>query len=1154
MKKFLKYALGISGLILSLSVTALIVLYFNAALQTYVAKKVAASYAPEASFQSVDVKNSTFKISKLAYVLGNSDKLYVESAELEYSLSNLIFGSALNVKTASIKGAVYEFSKKSDTPVVGSGGVSSTSPSAPLPQTGASAPQEVKIEEAKKTEFALPIAINIENLDLDLTVKFADGKVLAIKNQLVGFDMPLGKLPVSGRLDLLASLEEKGADKKSISFASTVSKADNAKNLNLRAACKYNGKDLFLVDALLDNSYTEIAGKLELKAEDKDIAEFLPQGVLPKFSVLIFSNFSFNIHKNSLALQGKFDGSFSEFSKLHSSLSAISGVKASGEFDVSKSAENVSVKKLSALLIESGKTNISLDLIKELNFSLDKLDTLPDGKLLSLGVRALSIDTINALAGSKLPVSFNDIFADFVLEKTPNVNEVYVATLKPIQLRAITVSSAENLALSNFDLDVSAVAKLSEKGLSNLNLSLSTPTEDKLSAALDVKIDGAKTLIKSVLDGSLTPLIKSIPNALAFEKESLFANVSALINLENNEPKNIVLDAKVLSKNKVEFLNLHFENFKGKLVADNFPVALIAVLAPNLSGESFSANIDFTSAPYAQALKDFSLDGSFSTRSISYQHSAEVYWKDLNSKAKFALVSKEGLMNFKLESLDAGSSKGTYLKGNLSAVFDSNKNILNSAHLEASAVLPAILAQKMLNGFDNVSRGNAEISADYAPNKISAKCHLNSLSARAPSGEIDKVALEIDAKFNEDFSNINSDISFSSNSALGQSDAKLKFIKDKISSADFSSGKLIIDDIILLSKLFKNPVADVVKPTPASPASASKSTPTTASRMPSAKVYGTEKSTQISTAKDTKAFWDFEMPININAKISSAIMAAKPLLTDFSGSASILQNEFSIKSAKGKIHGANAELDCKLTFNPSAKKCYTLASSALKISELPIKDFFDNPKPIIICNLNVNANLSGTGDSMEDLLNGIYGSASLSSGQGVLHLLDEKTAQGSIASVAGQGLKIAGGILGNRVKELSGLGDITMLFTKLDFSSLNFEISRNNTDFNININKSEIFATDFILKASGNIAYDANKSILDQTINIPVKMYVKEGNMRTTLASTGLATTKSELENYYAGPSFEVYGTLNNPQNNLMDALSVGAKKGLNNIINNIIK
>ena len=183
-----------------------------------------------------------------------------------------------------------------------------------------------------------------------------------------------------------------------------------------------------------------------------------------------------------------------------------------------------------------------------------------------------------------------------------------------------------------------------------------------------------------------------------------------------------------------------------------------------------------------------------------------------------------------------------------------------------------------------------------------------------------------------------------------------------------------------------------------------------------------------------------------------------------------------------------------------------------------------------------------TGGTIETLANSATGKASSNSRGGNLKLIDKMSVKGATINLAGTALQLAGVILPKGVgagKNLAGTGDLLTLLSDLPYSNVEITASRKSPDYDIVFDSAKIQASEILFDASGGkIIWSPDSPLSESEIDIPVKMLVKDSNIRTLFSTLGFAKQESATQKgWYDAPSFKVYGTVENPENNLLKAI-----------------
>ena len=124
---------------------------------------------------------------------------------------------------------------------------------------------------------------------------------------------------------------------------------------------------------------------------------------------------------------------------------------------------------------------------------------------------------------------------------------------------------------------------------------------------------------------------------------------------------------------------------------------------------------------------------------------------------------------------------------------------------------------------------------------------------------------------------------------------------------------------------------------------------------------------------------------------------------------------------------------------------------------------------------------------------------------------------------------------------------------EFDYSSAVVELSRNNKDYNYNIDLVEMKTDSLIFRSkSGAILFDPTVDFKEQKLDIPIVIYMSKTS-RGLFQKMGYGNTPAEADGYYTGPEFRVKGTVSQPSNNLLEVLT-SAKGAVGNAVGNALE
>jgi len=990
----------------------------------------------------------------------------------------------------------------------------------------------------------VPFETEIAEADLDFKGTLEGGETLTLKTALENFSAPANGLPQNFGLNAQANFGGgKAADIKPLVLKATLKTPTNAKESSFNALLNYGGKDLAAISADFEKNFIKASGKFKISASKADIENFAKDLPLPLFSAEVYADFAYDFEGDFAKAAGSFKADADNLKALDPKLAPLKKIDASGEFNVSKMGGVLSISAFSLDILEDKRPVVYAKTLKNLDLSLDDIAGIPAGKLAELSIN-LSADKIKAFAGDAAQFSSNDIRFTLVFEKPENADFIRVSTSQPALISNLSVGPSETPATYGMTLKITADAEI--KAADSFGAVLQTDIPDgkevfAIKAEIDARSGIANASLKVQAQGPLAPIFKAIPRAEAFAKDGLSANVSASAKSAGGKLASWEAQAHIKNPQNAEVLTLTAKDLKGNLKAQNLPLALAKPFAPQLGGGLLTAdvNFDLNNGKYIAA-------GKLAANGVFIENGGEIILAGLNPGAEFSAAFDGKTAKLDLPKLEFAAQGGRILGISALANYDVEHKALKSASAKFTAALPALLSQKCLQKFNNVLRGTVEGEASYADNSAKVSAVFSGLTARSVSGVIDRAQINADAAFKDGFAFSKADASFRINSTLGETSGTAQFELLQASKIKLDVKSAVVEDLQLFAKLFSNPLIQTQSATQPSGAKiAGKDIPS--SRKVLEPGYDTKKTAAQAAAKDEKAFWDAGFEADAALSAQKIIQNGKPIVENAAASAKLRANSIDLESLSAKVAGADLKAVAALVYVKENKLPYELKKSTLKISKLPVGEFSSSSSPMLEGNFDVDLALYGIGANAQNLANRLCGSAVAKSETGTVRLIDKNTVTGQVTNVAGTILQIGGSLLGNRVKEMSGTGDLIGLLSEFKYKGIELSIERLPANYNINIKKGRIAANDFIMDVSGGITYDAALPIDEQPLNVPITMYVPDNNIKILLTTLNFGLQAAPgLTGYYVGPQFLIYGSIKNPQNNVTDIIT-NPRKALKN-------
>jgi hypothetical protein len=252
-------------------------------------------------------------------------------------------------------------------------------------------------------------------------------------------------------------------------------------------------EDILVVNARQPNGAKGLTGDWVLTARSAQIEPFLIGGALPKFDARGIGTFALNAVARDLALKGSLQASASDLETLRPALRALGEVKLSSDFDVAADGQGIRLNTL-AVAVAGEQPVLDLHAAGAVAFSLKERRFLLGGG--SAGAKAATpADEIVRLKLTGLPLAWvrpflsaADVSGGVVTGELALVSgeggRLVVRTVEPLRAGAVTVVRAGRTLLAKADVTVDAEAELLPAGaqLRLRGLMLTTPAGDSIKA------------------------------------------------------------------------------------------------------------------------------------------------------------------------------------------------------------------------------------------------------------------------------------------------------------------------------------------------------------------------------------------------------------------------------------------------------------------------------------------------------------------------------------------------------------------------------------------------------------------------------------------------------------------------------------------------
>ena len=1145
----------------ALLILLLIVAYFvltSSGFQTSIVNSVLKDAFPGSEAGLVKITPTKLKIEKLSIKNIATDKdLSFDKLEGDISLWSLLF-KEVNLKNVSLKNAVLVFNKPagaspSDSTASKGSAISGLKAAQASPATGAEA--QAKSSTASSESSELPkFKVNIRNLNAGFLAVLEDGSTVraSLKVGVLKAEETIKVSALDAELKCDFDIREKAKD--SLSLRLTLSPETG--HYWLKSALEKAGKSLVKIDAKIDPAYSNIDGKIQILANSSDVKNLARN--IPDFDANVLCDLRLASDLSDIGLNGSFKIDASNLKILSEALAPISDIALSGEVSANKRGDEISLANARVLASVNGEQLLHLKNAKAFKFSAKNISEVPDGELLTLDVLNVKDSLINPFLNG-LALKSSKISTQILLSKS-GVNFELKST-EPLKVSNATLSSQSETFFENLDMSLGLLAKISPQTAdADLNLAL-MPSSGKEGLDATLKLEGFDFAKKSAklsiaANGQVAPLLpKNLKIESAPKLEALFDLALAGNSLEISTARLDLLGGdgskifKLSSANKISIdiagAKLAAPGAEISASADKFPFAILRPYAQGLDADFLNLKLNLKAASESE----MEAQAQVSLENMSFKNESGALVSKLTPSADIAAKLAKGGISLELKDFELKSGSVPLAKAAASANMQlQGENFLAeaSANAKISATLPALMNQPCLEKFNNLSGGMAEVEFSYRENLANVNLTLHNIAPRFYDKALAKLELQTQLALNKGaLASLNSALRTSGTAGTTDANISAKF-SDAIDLV-LSAKEICTDEFITLAKAFtkseSQPQVTVLEDE--NPEAKKALYRPRAARTPAAEPKA--KASQSETP-DEKAFWDISKSVNLTSDIGKITLESKPLVENLKFKFKMNPSELSLSNLSAALYGANLAADAKLGFIEG--EGYILSNTALKLSGLDVASFQtpnESGEVLLEGKFDASANLKAQAPNLGSFANNLQADIELSSSGGTLRLLDKNSVSGMSTSLGGLALKTTGELLGNRVKELSGIGELLGMFEKLDYSKI-YISARRGSDLSIEIEDCSVETKDFLIKASGKVGYDETLEFAQNEINLPVNIYAKQGNVAELLKSCGFTEQGGGLKGYAKGPEFKVYGTLANPQNNLKEILLESVKDSLGDV------
>ncbi len=1110
------------------------------------------------------------KAEKIDISLSDGATLKIESADVKISILDLIFND-INIDSLNIKNAIYtlpisklprEFSEQSNNKT------QDRSIAKSINVTDNSKLKDISESQAQKND----ILETLKNFNWNINLKDvnADLKIISIQNnssitlKLEANDIKIneGMNPENANFKILGNIKTPQFSKNFKLNTTVIQKFISGSTISeLQSIIDFENIRILELKADFSKYFENASFEMSLNTDSNQVASFvLNSSLLPKFKSDFYLKGGYEKYGKSANLTVATKNTASKFESFSPQLKSLKEVALDAELEAKYSNNTLYISKLGLFLLHNNENILNAKSTKEFEFSTLNASKLPSGELLEVNINAVSAELVNGfLNGIKL--DFDDLFTSFKISRNED-NSIELKFIKPLVVNNFSYSNNLEKVVENLNFAITADSLLKPNG--NLNSTLKLYTSDTPNFSITANLEKIETNIGLNISasGAIKPILNKINSVSSNNIPDISLNAKLNSQLKNDIFKLEKLEAKLFSKDS-DLLSLKSSKFQyntktneinfdtQKLLifeAIDVPFAILKPFIKGADAQNFSLKGDINEIKKGEYIANISC----SLDKLSYKKDSTILLRDLNFGLDSKIIYTDKKIEVNVSKLNGYNEITEFLLANISAKIQVLPMQLESLKLKSTIGIPQILNQPVLEKFNNLSRGSADITLDFSPKVAKLNLRATNLNLRSTGASIGSLNADIVSQNPLDFEAPNADIKLNINGIYGESIANLKLeVTDKI-TAILNGKSIVLEDFISIASAFSNPTYDNT-----STASLKDGKIKHIKRPPEAKKYSKEVSTKDNlkllersdtiAKKDTKAIWDLGKNILATVKIDELLKDGRVLFSNVnskleSTSEKLVLNDFSMN-----FYDAPLTASAHLFFDKNSTVPYTLSKTNISMQNFEISKIFANQdNPAMTGVFSATATLSGNGNNIEHLAQYIVGSGKFTANKGTLHILDKNSVVSKGSEIAGGAIKLASKLLNNKVKELAGIGEIISILHKVEYDSAQINISRSTKDYNIVISDSLINTPNMIfVLENGVIYFDANTKFTDYKMYMPVQMYLNSSLQKTFHTSA----EDSKYKGYYKGPLFQITGTVSSPSNNLLDVITEQGKSATNAIM-----
>ena len=278
--------------------------------------------------------------------------------------------------------------------------------------------------------------------------------------------------------------------------------------------------------------------------------------------------------------------------------------------------------------------------------------------------------------------------------------------------------------------------------------------------------------------------------------------------------------------------------------------------------------------------------------------------------------------------------------------------------------------------------------------------------------------------------------------------------------------------------------------------------------------------------KSDESCWD-GLEVGITANIQKLAFSEQYSFSNLELKADVNDTCISVDNLSANCAGAPFEGKAKITFSPKTDLPYNMDGD-FSIKSFDIGRLYDavnESKEIISGHISSNCSIFSSGASLSDTLENCQLKIQIDGDNGKIMALKSVNNTTKSAMIIAN---VAASIFSKKDQQRTNvINSIMEALNCIVYDTLSCEINRG-TSKDIELKFLCIKGPDVIISSSGQILFSSTKPVIDQRLILNTKLYAA-GKMAVMLNDLGLLYENDTRENYYAGPTFTIRGTLRDP-------------------------